>query len=290
MTASIFVGLSTIDVVYEVDEFPSANSKVVAQSQNVCVGGPATNASITFALLGGSPTLVTTIGRHAMASVVRTELQRHSVQAIDLNPEFNEAPAISSVSVDGNGNRNVVSANATRVTALHAEVDPKVCEQASVLLVDGHHMQACQAWAKAAKTRGTQVVLDAGSWKEGTEELLKNVDTAICSADFLPPKCATGDDVNNYLKNAGVKSIAITKGAAPIRFVSGHIEGTMQVPQVQVVDTTGAGDVFHGAFCYFAASGSGFVEALAESAKVAAESCRYRGTTEWAKALTGSGG
>jgi sugar/nucleoside kinase (ribokinase family) len=96
MTASIFVGLSTIDVVYEVDEFPSANSKVVAQSQNVCVGGPATNASITFALLGGSPTLVTTIGRHAMASVVRTELQRHSVQAIDLNPEFNEAPAISS--------------------------------------------------------------------------------------------------------------------------------------------------------------------------------------------------
>jgi sugar/nucleoside kinase (ribokinase family) len=106
----------------------------------------------------------------------------------------------------------------------------------------------------------------------------------------LPPKCSTGDDVNNYLKNAGVKSIAITKGAAPIRFASGLIEGTMQVPQVQVVDTTGAGDVFHGAFCYFAASGSGFVEALAESAKVAAESCRYRGTTEWAKALTGNGG
>lgn len=163
MTAGIFAGLSTIDVVYEVDEFPSANSKVAAHSQNVCVGSPATNASITFALLGGSPTLVTTIGRHAMASVVRAELERYSVQAIDLNPDFNEAPAISSVSVDRKGNRNVVSANASRVTALHAEVDPKSCGQASVLLVDGHYMQACQAWAKAAKTQGTRVVLDGGS-------------------------------------------------------------------------------------------------------------------------------
>ena len=182
MTASIFVGLSTIDVVYEVDEFPSTNSKAVAHNQNVCVGGPATNASITFALLGGSPTLVTTIGRHAMASVVRTELQKHSVQAIDLNPDFSEAPAISSVSVDNKGNRNVVSANATRVTALHAEVDPKVCDQASVLLVDGHHMQACQAWAAEARVQGKPVVFDGGSWKDGSEELLKSVTTAICSA------------------------------------------------------------------------------------------------------------
>ena len=55
----------------------------------------------------------------------------------------------------------------------------------------------------------------------------------------------------------------------------------MKVPTVETVDTTGAGDIFHGAFCYFAASGSGFVGALAEAANIAAESCRFHGTREW---------
>ena len=68
MAHGIFVGLSTIDVVYHVDGFPTANSKVVAQSQDVFVGGPATNAAIAFAHLGGSPSLVTAAGRNALAA------------------------------------------------------------------------------------------------------------------------------------------------------------------------------------------------------------------------------
>lgn len=285
MTYGVFVGLSTIDIVYGVDEFPLPNSKVAAHTQDVLVGGPATNAVITFGQLGAKATLVTAIGHHALAHVVRSELEKYSIQAVDLNPEFAEAPAISSVAVDKAGNRNVISANATRVPALSAKIDMKICEQARVLLVDGHYMQACQAWAKAVRARGVSVVLDAGSWKDGTEELLKLVDTAICSADFHPPGCGTEEEVVSYLKSAGVAKIAITNGADPIHFVSGLTSGTLRVPQVDVVDTMGAGDVFHGAFCYFASSGRGFVEALGEAAKIAAESCRFHGTREWIKAL-----
>src|SRR5271166_5809092 len=103
MTQAIFVGLSTIDVVYGLDKFPAPNTKVVALSQQVFVGGPATNASITFAHLGGQAALVTAVGRHPLAHMVREELQTHSIRLIDLNPKFDDIPVISSVTVDRQG-------------------------------------------------------------------------------------------------------------------------------------------------------------------------------------------
>jgi len=281
---AIFVGLSTIDIVYGVDEFPAANSKIVAQNQDVFVGGPAANACIAFAHLGGDAALVTALGRHPLASVVCEELRKYSIQLIDLNPGFDGLPTLSSVFVDSAGNRNVISTNANRVTIPDAEVDPKLFEQARIVLVDGHYMQACQACAAAARTREISVVFDGGSWKDGTEELLKNVQTAICSADFLPPGCATGEPVFDFLKSCGVTNIAITHGADPIQFVSGLSSGTLRVPDVEVVDTMGAGDILHGAFCYFVSIGRGFVESLADAANIASESCRSRGTREWMKA------
>jgi len=281
VTSGIFVGLSTVDVVYGVTEFPSANSKVVARSQDVFVGGPATNASVTFGHLGGKSTLVTTVGRHPLGSAVREELHQYSIQLIDLNPDFDGVPVISSVAVNATGERNVISANATRVSALPAQVDEGILDTASVILVDGHYMEACRVWAEAARTRGIHVVLDGGSWKAQTEELLKCVDSAICSADFLPPTCSTEDDVLKYLNECGVMNIAITKGSEPIRFMSNGSSGILEVPPIEVVDTMGAGDIFHGAFCYHTSLGRGFIDALTEAIKIASESCKFRGTREW---------
>ena len=281
MKSGVFVGLSTVDVVYGVERFPTANSKVVARSQDVFVGGPAANASITFAHLGGGTTLVTAVGRHPLAGLIRAELRNYSVRLIDLNPDFDEVPIISSISVDQVGDRNIVSANAGRVPAVAAYVVKGVCDGASVLLVDGHHMEACQAWAEAASARGVPVVMDAGSWKTGTEHLLEIIDTAICSADFLPPGCSTDDDVLKYLEGCGVKNIAITRGAESIRFVSSAVSGMLPVENAHVVDTMGAGDILHGAFCYYVAVGWGFLEALEEAKMIATESCRYPGPREW---------
>jgi sugar/nucleoside kinase (ribokinase family) len=221
--------------------------------------------------------------------MIREELRNFSVSLTDLHPHFEGVPVLSLVTVDRNGNRSVVSANATRVPTPPAEVDRSLCEKASIVLVDGHYMQACQAWAAAARTLGTPVVLDGGSWKEGTEELLKSVHTAICSADFLPPDCTSRSEVIEFLKNRGVANVAITSGAEPIQFASGQSSGTIRVPQVEAADTMGAGDIFHGTYCYFASTGRGFIESLAEAAKVASESCRYAGTREWMKHFPVSG-
>ena len=287
MAQGIFVGLSTIDIVYEVEEFPAANTKIAAKSQAVFVGGPATNASIAFALLGGRTALATAVGRHALSQMVRGELEKRAIQLVDLSPEFEDVPVISSAAIDRAGNRNVVSANAARVATPAAAVDSALLKQAGIVMVDGHYMQACRAWAKAAQASKIPVVLDGGSWKEGTKELLGSVHTAICSADFLPPGCETKDEVIQYLRDAGAANVAITDGGEPIQFSSGSSAGVLRVPQVDVVDTMGAGDVFHGAYCYFATSGHGFIEALADAAEIAAESCRYRGAQAWADARKG---
>src|SRR5579859_1236188 len=281
LSDAIFIGLSTIDVVYEVDEFPSPNKKITARSQEVFIGGPATNAAVTFAHLGGKASLVTAVGSHVIAAAIKADARQHSVNLIDLNPNFSGLPVISSVAVNKRGERDVISANTVRVDVPPAKTDESVLAKASLVMIDGHYMQACQAWTEAAHARNIPVILDGGSWKQGTADLIRFIDTAICSNDFMPPKCKSEDDVIKYLKDNGVANIAITRGADPITFHSKSASGVLKVPSVESVDTTGAGDIFHGAFCFFASSGSGFVEALAEAAQIAAESCRFRGTREW---------
>jgi len=285
MPQALFVGLSTIDIVYDVDEFPAANSKVAARSQSVFAGGPATNAAIACAHLGSNVALVTVAGRNALASVIRDELEKHSVQLVDLNPTFDGAPAVSCITVDKAGNRNVVSANAMRIPVPTVKVDEELCRQARVLMVDGHYMEAAQAWAAASRANGTPVVFDGGSWKDGTSALLKSVHTAICSTGFMPPGCSSQSEVIQFLKNSGVTNIAITNGSAPIEFVFGQSSGTVRVPEVDVVDTMGAGDFLHGAYCHFAAMGRDFLDSLTQAAAIASESCRFAGTREWMKRI-----
>ncbi|HEY2468663.1 MAG TPA: PfkB family carbohydrate kinase [Terracidiphilus sp.] len=284
MAVGVFVGLSTIDLIHTVDDFPSPNSKTAAHTQELIVGGPATNAAIAFSYLGGNAALVTAVGQNRLAAIIKDELERYSIDLVDLAPEYDGLPAISSVWVDGRGRRSVVSVNALQQANYSPDVDAAVLANTRILQVDGHSMEACQAWARAAHSSGIPVVFDGGSWKEGTGDLLAFVDTAICSADFRPPGCADLDQVIRYLQARDIKHIAITRGAEPIRFLSGASAGSIPVPQIEVVDTTGAGDILHGAFCYFAAAEHDFVESLRKAVAVASESCRYPGTRRWMQA------
>lgn len=277
----VFVGLSTIDLMYRVADFPVANTKTAAYSQQVSVGGPATNAAIAFTLLGGKATIVSAIGRHPLTSLFRDEFKKLAIDSIDLSPEFGDIPAFSSAAVDDEGRRSVISANAARIQIPPVVIDQHICKTANVVLVDGHAMSACQAWANAAYILGKPVVMDAGSWKEGTEELLKFVHTAICSADFRAPGCASESELAKYLQSRGVVNVAITHGGDPVRFFTESKTGEIPVPVVAAVDTMGAGDIFHGAFCYFTSTGCGFEESLVRAAEIASDSCCYRGTREW---------
>jgi len=287
--AGLFVGLATVDVSYTVDEIPRRNQKISVPAQAVSAGGPSANAAATFAFLGGRAKLVTAVGAHPLASVIRADAEHFSIVLHDLARGQVEAPPVSSIMVlRRTGERTVVSANAAVFASLPSDIDPRWLAGASIVQVDGHYMQICIAAARAAHERGVPVVLDSGSWKQGMNELLRFVDIAICSEDYRPPGCREVKDVLQFLSSRGIPRIAITRGSGGIRFVDHQQRGTSTVPTVHAVDTLGAGDIFHGAFCYYISqAGSDFRQALSAAANVASLSCRYPGTRSWMEKFRG---
>jgi len=286
---ALFVGLATVDILYTVEEIPRRNQKISVVGQQISAGGPATNAAATFAFLGGRAELVTAVGRHPLAAIIRDDLHGHNIRLHDLAHRRNEAPPISSIMVHRrSGERTVVSANAAVFSGKLGGFRPQGLRGASILLVDGHYMPLCVAAAKTAQERGIRVVLDSGSWKGGMSELLPCVDIAICSDDYRPPGCRSIEDVFDFLRGRNIRQIAITRGASAVRFRDGSMRGSIQVKKIQPVDTLGAGDIFHGAFCYYACQfGVSFRDALAEAARVAGFSCLHPGTRAWMQAFSG---
>jgi len=279
----LFVGLATVDLTYTVDEIPRRNQKISVSGQHIAAGGPATNAAVTFAFLGGRAALVTAVGSHPLGTIIRTDLEKFDVALRDLARRRKEAPPVSSIMVlNGTGERTVVSANAAVFSPIRGEFSPRWLSGVQILQVDGHYMPLCIAAARLAQERGIPVVLDSGSWKAGMAELLRYINIAICSDDYRPPGCRDIDDVLEFFAARGIRQVAITRGASGIRLVDGGKRGTIAIEKIRAVDTLGAGDIFHGVFCYYACQhGYSFRDALGVAARAATFSCRYPGTLLW---------
>jgi sugar/nucleoside kinase (ribokinase family) len=281
----VFVGLTTLDTVYRVAAMPAVNEKVVASGQELAAGGPAANAAVTFAALGGRVSLVTALGGHVLARYAADELTGRGVRLVDAVPTADPAPAVSSIYVmEATGDRSVVSVNATAMQAPAPGELESIVAGADVVLVDGHHPELALAAARLAGEHAVPVVLDAGSWKPVLEELLALVDVAVCSADFaVPAAAAEAGTVADALRRWRVTATVVTHGGEPVRWWWGDASGEVAVPRVAVRDTLGAGDAFHGAFAYAvaAAPAAAPADALAFAARVAALRCTVAGPRAW---------
>jgi sugar/nucleoside kinase (ribokinase family) len=275
------VGLTTLDLIYAVERVPSANQKLVASETEMASGGPATNAAVTFSYLGNAATLLSVVGQHPMTTLIRPDLAQWGVKLLDLDPNHAASPAISSILVtQTTGERAVVSRNAVQHQANVEQIPADTLHAIDVVLIDGHQMTVSAAIACQAQANHIPTVIDCGSWKPGLEGVVPFVDYAICSANFLPPGCSTTPDVFAYLTNVGIRHIAITHGEKPIQFSSDGQQGHLAVQSVQVVDTLGAGDILHGAFCHYILKTT-FVDALEKAAAVATQACQSFGTRRW---------
>lgn len=279
--SGLFIGLTTLDLIYLAEQPPATNQKLVALDYTVSAGGPATNAAIAFAHLGHAATVVSSLGCHPMTHLIRADLEQWQVTLHDLSPNKSEPPPVSSIVVTvATGERAVISINAVKTPIPGDRLSSAVLTGMDVILIDGHQMAVGQTFAHPAKQAGIPIVIDGGSWKPGFEAVLPLADYVICSANFHPPNCQTADETIAYLQSLGVPQIAMTHGEQPIQYCDRDRTGTVPVPTIQPVDTLGAGDIFHGAFCHYILQ-TDFVEALEQASQIAAKACQFFGPRRW---------
>lgn len=272
----LFVGLCTKDILYYTDDLPAHNHKSKTEDFATYIGGPAANAAITHAALGGDATLATCLGDSTESRAMIEELTGYGVKVLNYS-EYDAVPNTACIVVSSDGKRTILSGQ--HKFEVNREYDLSGYDFA---LFDCNQQEiSLDILSAFGMSEEKTVVLDAGSWKLNIEKFLERADIVIASEDF---KDAAGNTIFEMECNATHK--AMTRGEKPILYGEKEIIAEIPVECVEAVDTLGAGDIFHGAFCYgYFEKGYSCEEALKFAGKVASESVKYRGPREWMKYL-----
>jgi len=280
-----FLGRTTLDVLYVLDALPAEDTKVFSRDFRAAPGGPACNAAITHALLGGQATLFSAIGTGLWANAVREPLARHQIRLIDLAAGTNyETPLTTVLTGSARGTRTIVNPPLDQIDLplLKAKWDPEWGAPPRVILTDGFHLKETFPLLRASREAGTPLVLDVGSWKTYTDELAPLLTAAICSERFaLPGASANAETTLQWFAAQGVPHVAVTRGPRSILALDRGRRFKIEIPPIDARDTSGAGDVLHGAFCYFFASSNEFESALRRASAIATQSCQALGIACW---------
>ena len=270
----LFVGLCTKDILYYTDDLPTHNHKSKTDDFATYIGGPAANAAITYAALGGDATLATCLGDSTESRAMIEELKRYGVKVLNYS-EYDAVPNTACIVVSSDGKRTILSGQ--HKFEVNREYDLSGYDYA---LFDCNQQEiSLDILSAFGMAKEKTVVLDAGSWKPNIEKFLERADIVIASEDF---KDTEGHTIFEMNCNAAHK--AITRGEKLILYGENEISAEIPVEKAEAIDTLGAGDVFHGAFCYgYFEKGYSCEEALKFAGKVASESVKYRGPREWMK-------
>ncbi|MCL2382683.1 MAG: PfkB family carbohydrate kinase [Oscillospiraceae bacterium] len=279
MKTGMFIGVAGLDCVYEQSVLPSENEKSKTYKYNTCIGGPAANAAITYTLLGGKAILVSCIGNSILGLEIKSKLKEHGIKVIDAIESSTMLPMLASISINPEtGSRTVWSGQNKLDKEIEIDIDEEL-KEADFCLFDCNQPEVSLPILKKAYMLNKEIVLDAGSWKETSIEFLQKASTAIASFNCIPPK-----ELGSFFdiaRKSEVKKIAITNGEKQIKWEEGSRGGGITPPVVKAVDTLGAGDVFHGAYCHFAFNKNQLFEnALKSASIVAANKCKHYGISK----------
>ncbi len=269
----LFVGITSLDYVFYSMNNPAPDSKIITNEYERYVGGPATNAAITYSLLGGNATLITCLGSDTEGRYLQDTIERFGVNVINCAKE-KELPNISHIVVNENGDRAVNSGQ--RQFGNISVPDDKI--QSDFALFD---MNQQDMSLSILRNTDCEIVLDAGSWKGEAEEYLKKADIVISSEHFKSPD---GENVFKIMECSNAKK-AITRGGKDILLDNGesvHVDKT-----IKCIDSLAAGDIFHGAFCFaYYNDNKDFKDAIAFASMIAGESVKYKGPREWSRHIS----
>ena len=274
---AIGIGLAVRDVTVLLDRYPKPDEKMRARELYESGGGPAPTALVTLARLGRKTALSATVGDDAVGRFILEGLVRENVDvsAVAVRGDF---VSPTSVILVESGRRTILEPPRGVDFPLDwSDVRKLPLEDASALLVDARVVEVQVQAARTVREAGGLVVLDCGHPREGVDDLIAEGDIAIFS--FTYPAALQGGNVDveaflseiqERLPRSGPAISGVTlgpRGCAILSREEGFLQ--LQAPTVEALDTTGAGDVFHGAFLHAFLKTSS-VEASARFANVTA--------------------
>lgn len=256
---AICVGHSTYDTTLPMDAYPIENFKYRIENHIECGGGPASNGAYLLAKWGIETTICSVIGADYYGERIIEEFKKIGANTKYLEMRKNHQTSSSFIIANmSNGSRTIITSKKDPIKKL----DNIVTDKADLILIDGEHPET--ALEVLNNNPDALSVIDAGRLTEDTLKLGKKVKYLVCSKEFAERFSKKKIDINNLnslievyneLKNYFQNTVIITLEAAG-SFT--QIDSQYKIiPSIKVTakDSTGAGDIFHGAITYFLGNG-----------------------------------
>ena len=269
-------GFACHDLVFDVDHHPDADEKVRASSLLNCGGGLASNAAVTAARLGCRTAFVGYLGADIYGDQHVAELRRDGVNT-DWVVRGSEPTPLSALIIKPNGARAIVGYRGQSEGLCAGKFDLTKLRAKSIL-IDGNQFEFATELLQAAKARQIPTVIDAEVFNPQNAELVKLVDYVVASERFARNYSGDDDVQAGLAKLAAVaENVVVTLGERGLIWQRGTTRGELGAFPVVAVDTTGAGDAFHGAFAAGLAKAMAWDELLRYSSAVGTLCCKKIG-------------
>ena len=274
-------GLNAVDHLCFVPEFPAPGSKPRVSRFIRAPGGQAASAMVLCSRLGYRAKYVGKVGGDETGSFSLASIESEGVDVGDVVTVPGVTNQLAMIVVDErDGERTILWHRPAELETRPEELTAEKVAVGRILLIDGHDTAGAARAADIAHEHGVLVVLDAESVKEGTADVVARTDVLLASREF--PRRFTGDPnldrAFDKLREAGPRVIGMTLGwlGSLVMGADGSAVSCASY-DVDVVDTTGAGDTFHGAFLHGLLSGWSAERTLSFSNAAAALSCTAPG-------------
>ncbi|MBQ3253737.1 MAG: hypothetical protein IJA65_04190, partial [Acholeplasmatales bacterium] len=225
--------------------------------------------------------LLCSIGNSEMGLLIKSMLKKFNIHIIDISSEYNNISNISSIYVNTeNGDRTILSGQ--HKFKIPAQLSLKdIVKKCKFVLYDGNLNGIENELLQCVECYDKELVLDAGSYKTGFPECFYHATTVISSEGY---KDLNGCDVFDLQKSYDYKYAAKTRGKNSILYMEDGTIKEMDVVDVKTIDTLGAGDILHGAYCFFRyVKKLDFKNSLKMASNIASFSTTKRGVIEGLK-------
>ena len=270
------LGFCSNDYIALLPEIP-LDSKVKMLEHLIQGGGPGATSTVAASRLGVASAFISSVGDDEAGKMIISDLEKEGVSTSSMLIRQGTASPVAYCWVEADtGKRSVAWTRGGLVEVKPEEVDFELIARAKVLHLDGHHTDAAIAAAKFARANNVLVNFDAGTMRDGVPELLNCADILITSEEFA--RKVTGE---NELEKAlfalagiGAKVTGITMGElGSMVLAEGKILRCPAFKVDKVVDTTGAGDVYHTGFAVRYLETDDLMECMRFASAVSALKC-----------------